>query len=367
MVKSLYIHIPFCRNICSYCDFCKMFYNATLVNKYLDELANEISKNYNNEILDTIYIGGGTPSCLNNDELEKLFSITDRLRKNMDTEFSIECNFDSITKEKIDLLLRHGINRISFGLETTSEKQLKRLNRELDKDNVKDIIDYCHDKNLNNINIDLIYALNNQTINDLKDDLDFIISLDVSHISTYSLIIENNTVLAINNEKNISQDLDYKMFKFICDYLKKLNYNHYEISNFSRDGYYSKHNTCYWNNDEYYGFGLGASSFIGNKRIENTRSITKYLNKNYVKEIEVLDMRDMMEYEILLNLRKNTGIDLRLFEKKYHIQLKDIYNYDELTKQGLLYEVDDHLLIPEDKWYISNEIIVKILGSEIDE
>ena len=366
MIKSVYIHIPFCNKICSYCDFCKMFYNKNLVNKYLEELEKEINNTYKNEVLDTIYIGGGTPSSLDIEELTKLFSITDKFIKSKNIEFTIECNFDSITKDKIDLFIKHGINRISFGLETTNKKFEEYLNRNIDLNKVEEIISYCKEKKLLNINIDLIYALKNQTINDLEKDLNYIIKLDVAHISIYSLIIEDNTLLAINNEKNISEDLDYEMYKYIYNYLNKFNYIHYEISNYSKDGYQSKHNSCYWNNDKYYGFGLGASSYIDNKRITNTRSITKYLEGLYVKDVEDIDIKADIEYEIILNLRKREGINLNKFKTKFNKELRELYNYDDLIKQELLVCIDNHLLIPEDKWYISNEIIVKILGSEID-
>ena len=362
-MKNCYIHIPFCNKICSYCDFCKLYYNKDLVNKYLDALEKEINKIYKGEVLETIYIGGGTPSSLSLDELERLFKILSVLNKDKNIEYTIENNFDSITEEKINLYKKYGINRLSFGIETTNNSYLKLLNRSLSKDKVRKIINYSKEIGIININVDLIYALPHESINDLEKDIDFILSLDIPHISTYSLIIEDNTLLKIKNYKNISEDLDSDMYKYICKRLKENNFTHYEISNFSKEGYYSKHNLCYWNNKEYYGFGLGSSSYINNKRITNTRSITNYLKEDFIKEEEIIDINSKIEYEVILNLRKKEGIDLISFKDKYKKDLLSIYNYNELVDKEFLILNNNHLYIPEDKWYISNEIIVRLLNN----
>ena len=155
------------------------------------------------------------------------------------------------------------------------------------------------------------------------------------------------------------------MYKYICESMKSNGYKHYEISNFSREGFYSKHNTCYWDNNNYYGFGLGASSYIDNMRITNTRSLDKYKDSNYVKEVEYLTIEDTMEYEVMLNLRKSEGIDLVRFKEKYNNELKEVYDYSDLIILGVLKLVNNHLYIPEDKWYISNSIIVDVLERKI--
>jgi len=170
-----------------------------------------------------------------------------------------------------------------------------------------------------------------------------------------------------DNVKDIDESLDYKMYELICHELRKNNYKHYEISNFSKQGYESKHNLCYWNNSKYYGFGLGASSYLNNERITNTKSINKYLAGKFRYQKEILTTKDIIEYELILSLRKKTGINLKLFQEKYRIKLDKVYNYHDLVKKSLLCECDNYLFIPEDKWYISNEIIVKILGCEVNE
>ena len=156
------------------------------------------------------------------------------------------------------------------------------------------------------------------------------------------------------------------MYKYICNRLKENGFIHYEISNFCKAGYESKHNLCYWKNLEYYGFGLGASGFIDNKRYINTKSISKYIDGNYIDNYELLNKRDLMEYEVILNLRIYTGIDLDNFYNKYNIKLEDVYNYKDLVKDGLLILENNNLYIDEDKWYISNSIIVRLLEGEID-
>ena len=368
MTKSCYIQIPFCNKICSYCDFCKMFYNEELIDKYLDELKEEITLSYNNEVLDTIYIGGGTPSCLNIKQLNKLFDITNKFKLTDNYEFTIECNFDSTTHEKLDLFKKNGINRISFGLESINKNNLKILDRTIDKDKVIDIINYCHKIGLHNINVDLMYAIKEETLEILKKDITFIKSLNITHISTYSLILEKNTKLYIEGYEYIDEDLDRDMYDLICKELKA--FDHYEISNFAKNKKYrSKHNLTYWKNLEYYGFGLGSSGYEGNVRYEKTRSINKYLNHDYIKDngIEFLNIKDKIYYEIILNLRTKEGINLIEFKEKYHNPLEYYYDYKKLLNNKHLMKNNNHLFIPKDLYYISNSIIIELLEGEKNE
>ena len=365
IVKSCYIHIPFCKKICSYCDFCKIFYNEQIVDKYLDALEKEIDSLYNNEVLETIYIGGGTPSSLNLKQLERLFIIINKLKKSSNLEYTIECNFETTNLDKLLLFKKYGINRLSFGIESINKENQELLERENQEDEIINIINQAKELGFNNINVDLMYALPNETIDILNKDLDFILSLNIEHISTYSLIIEEHTKLYINNTHNINDELDEEMYKLICKRLKENKYNHYEISNFSKEGKQSRHNTCYWNNDYYYGFGLGASSYLNNYRNTNTRSINEYLKNNYLKEKEYVTEIDKEEYEIMLNLRKSEGISLIKFKEKYNIDFLNKYNINKLIENNFLKLENNHIYIPEDKWYISNEIIVKIIEGEV--
>ena len=363
-MKNCYIHIPFCSKICSYCDFCKMFYNKKFVSDYLEALDREIYDVYRGEELETIYVGGGTPSSLDISELKKLFSTLEMLDRSNSCEFTIECNIENTDEEKIKLFSEVGINRISFGIESFNKKNLSLLERESSYEKVVELVKLCRKYGINNINVDLMYALPDEDIEVLRKDLEMIFSLDVEHISTYSLIIENHTKLSINGIKNISEDLDSEMYDVICNEMKNHGYSHYEISNFCKKGYESRHNLCYWNNKSYYGFGLGASGYIDNRRYSNTRSLNEYIDGNIILEEDYLTDDDIMEYEVILNLRKKEGISLNDFYSKYEVNFSDVFDYKYLVEKKLLILENNHLYIPEDKWYISNEIIVKLLEGE---
>lgn len=355
--KSIYIHIPFCKNICHYCDFCKMFYNEKMVDNYLKELEKEIKNNYKDEIIKTIYIGGGTPSCLNYNQLNKLFEIIEIIKKDNLIEFTFECNIEDINEKILKYLYKKGVNRLSIGIQSFNKNNLKYLGRNINTDMINNI---KLAKKYFNINIDLIYALKNQTITDLNKDLDIILNLDADHISTYSLIIEKNTKLYINNEENIDEELDFEMYQLIKN---KLNdYHHYEISNFSKYGKESKHNLTYWNNNEYYGFGLGASGYLNNTRYENTRSINNYLKGNYRISSNKLSINEIIENEFILGLRKIDGINKQEFYNKYKININEIELIKSLINEERIIDDGNFVKINEQYIYISNEILMKFLG-----
>ena len=360
-MKSVYIHIPFCKSICSYCDFCKFLYNESWANEYLTHLEKEIKEYYDNELIKTLYIGGGTPSALSIQNLTKLLDLTKIFKTEENCEFTFEMNVNDITEEKLELLKNYKINRISIGVESFDKFNLKFLNRKHTKEQIIRNIKLAK-KYFNNINVDLIYAIPIETITMLKKDIKEIIKLNVPHISTYSLIIEDNTVLGINNVKPIEEDRDYKMYNIILKELKKQGYIHYEVSNFALPGFESKHNLNYWNNSEYFGFGLGAHGFIGELRYENTKSFNTYLKDNYRFNEFVVPKKEDMENEIILGLRKTEGIDIIEFYNKYKLNIQDVFNITELLKNGFLKIKDSKLFIPEDKIYIMNTILNKILN-----
>ena len=360
-MRSVYIHIPFCKSICSYCDFCKMVYNASWTDMYLNELQEEIYNYYEKDEISTIYIGGGTPSSLNIIELNKLFNII-RNSFNLSRlkEFNIELNVNDINEELCIVLKKNGITRVSVGVESFDSDNLKFLNRKHDKKEIFNNINLLKKYGFN-INIDLIYALPGEPFSTLKNDISNILKLDVNHISTYSLIIEENTVLYKNNIKNIDEETDYKMYEYICRKLKDNGYNHYEVSNFSKDGYESLHNLTYWNNNEYYGFGLGASGYVNGVRYENTRSLNKYINHEYRLNEYIVSKKEDMENELILGLRKLSGINIYNFYEKFNENIQDVFNIKDAVKEGLLKIEDKNLMIPEDKIYIMNEIINSII------
>lgn len=362
-VDTVYIHIPFCNYICAYCDFCKVLYNKKFINDYLNSLDNEIKSIYKGETITSLYIGGGTPSSLNLDEIKKLFNILSIFNLSEDCEVTFEANPDSLSLDKIKLLKSFGVNRVSLGVETINKNIQTVIERYTDKDIVKTCINNLKSEGITNINVDLIYAFERESFDNLKTDLDFLLSLDVPHISTYSLIIEDNTKLKLNGYKNIDKTIDRKMYDYISNTLKDNNYIHYEISNFAKEKYYSRHNLKYWNNLCYYGFGVGASSYLNNIRYTNTRSITNYINGKRTVDEEILSIKDKIFYEVMLNFRTNKGIDKNLFYDKYNVSLNSLFSYNKLVVNNILIEDNDYLKVNPKYFYVLDEVTIKLLDT----
>lgn len=354
-MKSMYIHIPFCTSICSYCDFCKFFYNQELVDKYIDSLIKEIGINYKGEELDTIYIGGGTPSSLDLESLDKLLSfIYSNLKVSKTLEYTIECNVMDISLEKLELFKKYNINRLSIGVESFNKDILLFLERNYSKEDIINKINLAK-KYFTNINIDLIYAVPNETLDILKSDIDEFIKLDIPHISCYSLIIEDHTKLGIKNTEYISEDLDYSMYKEIEESLERNGYDHYEISNYAKDNYESRHNLCYWKNHKYYGFGLGSSGYIDNYRYTNTKNLNKYLNGNYIDNKEIITKELNASNYAILGLRTKYGVNKKEFFDNIGSSFKDMYDTSDLI------ENDESFYLDKSKWYIENSILIKFI------
>ena len=356
----IYIHIPFCHSICSYCDFPKLLYDKKYTRKYLDALLNEIKTRYQGEKVKTIYIGGGTPTSLDLEELKMLLEITTYFKKNTNIEFSIESNVESLTKEKIILLKTFGVNRISLGVQSFQDDTLKELNRHHTKEDVYRIINLIKEVGISNISIDYIYGVNSN-IEEIKDDIDTFLKLDIPHISCYSLIIEKNTVFGINNRKYIEEDYEDAMYQYIKNTLTSNNYYQYEISNYSKPGFESIHNLNYWNNGSYYAFGLGAVSYIDNNRITNTKNLSKYLNCNYVDNIEYENIDTRISNTFMLGFRKTKGINIIDFKNTYQKEITDINPVSKLINENKLILKDNHLFINPDYLYLSNEIILEFI------
>lgn len=359
--KGVYIHIPFCKTICSYCDFCKVFYNEKWVKKYLDCLKEEIDDIYMNEEIDTIYIGGGTPSALRSKYLEYLFNILKGLNKENLKEFTFECNLNDINKELLELLSSNGVNRLSIGIESFHEEKLKYMGRSHTFIEAQEKIALCRELGFSNINIDFIYGFPFETIKMMTQDLKMILKLKPDHISTYSLMIEDNTLLKINNYNRIDDDMDAEMYKMICKILTKKHFKHYEVSNFAMQGKESLHNLRYWKNQEYYGFGLSASGYIDKIRYTNTKSLTKYLAGEYNGEKEILTKHDIMDNHLMLGFRLTEGINIQEFNEKYKVKMEDVYPTKPLTKNNDLIIKKGNIFINPDKLYIMNEILIKMI------
>ena len=358
-VDAVYIHIPFCKEICAYCDFCKVYYNKKYVNKYLDALEKEIKSNYKGEVITSLYIGGGTPSSLSVDELKKLFGILKIFKLSKECEITMEANVDSLSLDKIKLLKEFGVNRVSLGVETINSKLQDVLERRTNKDRVISCISNLRSVGITNINVDLIYAIERESLDDLKKDLNFILSLDVPHVSTYSLIIEDNTKLKIKGIKNIDKSLDREMYDMISKILKENDYIHYEVSNFAKNNYQSKHNLKYWNNLHYYGFGVGASGYLDSI----TKSITNYIEGKTILAKEILTYKDKIFYEIMLGFRTNIGVDKVEFKNKYNVNIDELFNYKELVKDKVLDEDCRYLRVREEYFYVLDDVILRFIDT----
>jgi oxygen-independent coproporphyrinogen-3 oxidase len=337
-----------------------MYYNEKYINGYLDALEREIKTRYQGEVINSIYIGGGTPTSLNYNELERLLNITKMFKISNEFEFTIESNIESLDDDKIRLLKKNKINRISLGVQSFNNKCLDILKRTHTKDDTIKIIKKLKDNKLTNINIDIIYGIIDD-IDVVKSDIETFLKLDIPHISCYSLIIESNTNLSINNYHNIDEDKEYQQYQFIAGILKENNYNHYEISNYARDGYQSVHNLNYWNNGNYYGFGLSAVSFLDNNRITNTRNLNKYLKGDYLDEALPEDKDTRMSNTMILGLRKLEGVDIKDFYNKYQEDIVDVFDIDELLQERLVLQEGNYLKINPNYLYLSNEILLKFL------
>lgn len=357
-VKAIYIHIPFCKCICSCCDFTKVLYNEKLVYKYLNALEHEIIDSYNDEKIETIYIGGGTPSSLSIKELEKLFWVLEKIDKSNLKEYTIEVNPEDIAEDKLKVFKKYGINRISIGHQTCNKKYLNELNR---KSYVTPEQISLVKKYFDNINVDLMYGFSGQTKEEFLNDLDYILGLNVPHISTYSLILEEHTKLFINNYERLNDDADSLFYQIIQEKFENQKLYQYEISNFAKKGYESKHNLTYWNNLEYYGFGVGASGYINDIRYTNTKSITSYINGKTKSYSEKLTKKDKMIYEMILGLRKTKGVSKLTFFDKYSCTIEQTFDIMYLIRKKLLIEDNKYLRIPKKYLYLENQILVNFL------
>lgn len=360
-MESAYIHIPFCKSICSYCDFCKLLYHGPWVTQYINKLLDEIKDKYNGEVLKTIYIGGGTPSALNEKELRYLLDIISRFNMSEDLEYTFECNLNDINETLLKTLKEYGINRLSIGIESFDDNKLQFMERYHTFEDAEEKIKLCRKYKFDTINVDLIYGIPGEDMKVLKKDLDLVLKLNVDHISTYSLIVEDNTKIGNAKLTPIPEELDAQMYEYIVDRLEAKKYIHYEVSNFCKPGKESKHNLQYWNNKEYYGFGLGASGYIDGVRYENTRSLTAYLKGDYVCKQQLLTKQEMMDNELMLGLRKLEGINLQEFYNKYEINLQEAYNLQEMLQNHELIYEDGYIYIHPELIYVMNELLIKIL------
>ena len=323
-IKHLYVHIPFCDNICYYCDFTRVKYNAQLVDKYLDKLEAELVQYNLNKDISTIYIGGGTPSSLTSQQLYKLLNILKKYSQDT-IEYTIEANPDSLTLEKINILKKFKVNRVSLGVQTANDSLLKAINRKHSYNDVINVVDSLNSAGISNISIDLIYSLPKQTMKIWQETLETIVSLNIKHISLYSLTIEKNSYFNRHHYQKLDDETEANMYFYAIDFLKKYSFEQYEIANFSKKGYESKHNLGYWNYDNFIGIGLGASGKISNYRYDNTKNFVDYFNEKFVTEKIELSVKDQMFEMLMMSLRLKKGISKKLFYERFNKNIEDVF------------------------------------------
>lgn len=347
-MKSLYIHIPFCKQKCLYCDFNSYSNADKLINDYVIALKKEIQSYSFNEY-QTIYFGGGTPSYIDEKSIIEILNCVNYEKAN---EITIEVNPGTVNKEKLKCYIENGINRLSIGLQATQDSILKEIGRIHTLKDFENTYKMARDVGFKNISVDLMFGLPNQTLKDVEESLDFIIKINPEHVSCYSLILHEKIF------NNLPEDEEEReMYYLIMNKLKEAGYVHYEISNFAKPGYESKHNLVYWNQGEYVGAGAGASSYIDKTRYTNVANINKYIANYQDRIIEEVQDSEAQEREyIILKLRLIDGIDIKEMNEKFNINVSEKYKeqIEKMEKLELLECTGEHIRLTKKGFDLAN-------------
>lgn len=360
MIEAVYIHVPFCSHICNYCDFTKVFYNNGWAEQYLKMLQKEATP-YADLRVNSVYLGGGTPSALNQQEFETLLLIARKFLK-QNGEFTVEVNSESCDENKVKLMAKYQVNRVSIGVQTFNTEYLKLLGRKHSEEQVISLIKMLKEHGITNISADLMFGFPRETKKVLGQDLQKYLELGVEHISCYPLQIEEHTIFANQGIKALNDDKVYAMYEEINRVLAKAGYSRYEISNFAKNEHVSKHNLVYWHDQEYLGLGPGSSGYVAKVRYDNTKSIIAY-NHGVTRINEHLIQGNEEEFEyIMLNLRLKSGIDFKDYQKRFNKVFLEVFSQKVkmLVGQNLMSYDDAHIYITEKGIYISNSIIAEL-------
>ncbi|SBV92530.1 radical SAM family heme chaperone HemW [uncultured Dysgonomonas sp.] len=376
-MAGIYIHVPFCKTRCIYCDF---YTRTDMSPKYNYVLAVcreiELRKDYiSNEVVKTIYFGGGTPSQLSYGDFQKIF---DTIRANFtvapNAEITMEANPDDLDTKYLEMLRGLPFNRLSIGIQSFDDNELKFLKRRHSAERAIDAVSLCKSSGYNNISIDLMYGLPNQTMDIWQRNLEQAINLDVQHISSYHLIYEQGTRLyrlfKLGDVKAVDEDLSVQMFSTMIDRLAAAGFEHYEISNFARIGLYSKHNSSYWLGDRYLGLGPAAHSFDGQNRAWNVASISKYVEGigqgSPVIEVEYLDKHTSYNDFILTGMRTMWGVNLTELESRFDTSMKNycMKNVQRYINQGFVVNESNVLKLTREGIFISDGIMSDLMWVE---
>ncbi|MBV7507544.1 radical SAM family heme chaperone HemW [Bacillus sp. sid0103] len=376
MIKSAYLHIPFCEHICHYCDFNKVFLKGQPVDDYLKALEQEMKmtvSQFPTNVLETIFVGGGTPTSLNEKQLYQFCeSINRNLPKREPVEFTFEANPGDLTMGKLEILKEAGVNRISLGVQTFNEELLRKIGRVHKAKDVYQTIDNAKSVGFENISIDLIFSLPTQTLTDFKETLKEAFSLDITHYSAYSLIIEPKTVfynlLKKGKLPTPGQDVEAVMYELLMEEMERHGFNQYEISNFSKPGFESRHNMTYWNNDSYYGFGAGAHSYLNGIRRSNIGPLKRYMEQINKGNLPVMEEHlttkvEQMEEEMFLGLRKTAGVSIPHFIEKFAEDPLQLFEKEilDLTAKQWLEVGKNHIFLTKKGRLLGNEVFQAFL------
>ncbi|WP_171334830.1 radical SAM family heme chaperone HemW [Anoxybacillus sp. EFIL] len=377
MIQAAYIHIPFCTHICHYCDFNKVFLHQQPVDAYIDALIIEMERTFERvptSQLQTVFIGGGTPTSVTTKQLDRLLRAIHRIVSlASDVEFTVEANPDEVSDEQLYVLKQWGVNRLSFGVQTFDRELLQRIGRTHTKETAIETIERARKLGFHNINIDLMYGLPTQTIDHLKETLRVTFSLPIQHVSAYSLIIEPKTVFYNLMKRQTlplpSQEEEAYMYEMIMEQMEQHGYKQYELSNYAQKGFDSRHNMTYWNNDDYYGFGAGAHSYMNGIRHVNAGPIKKYIQlieHGQLPHVDthVVSKEEQMEEHMFLGLRKIEGVNKNEFFMRYGKTVHDVFGEAiALQKQnGLLEETEEAIFLTHRGKLLGNEVFQSFLG-----
>lgn len=372
-MRGLYIHIPFCKKICTYCDFYKRIAGGKLKEKYVDMLIQEMDLRANMfSDITTLYLGGGTPSVLDKALLERLYDkLSTVLNFECLQESTIEVNPEDISEELSETLAKNKVNRVSIGIQGFNQKKLDVLGRNHTYDQIEKGIEILRSYGINNINLDLMYAISGFTIDDLDQEIDLLLSLKPNHISTYSLQLEPHTILYNRYLKGefqiMDEELESKMYYHIIERLANAGFVHYEISNFSLPGYESRHNLIYWKNEHYLGLGASASYYIDDTRYTSAKNMESYFagvicGNLFYDEVVKLTKEEVMSEELILGLRLIEGVSEKHFYDKFGISIYDAFpEINRCLEKQLLVKNNGKIAINYPYLYLGNYVLGEIL------
>ena len=369
---SLYVHIPFCDQKCHYCDFPSFAGKGDLKDKYIEMLSKEIDNTSKNYIIDTIFVGGGTPSSLSAEQLEKALSKIGEFTFADNIEFTVECNPGSITKEKLDVMKKYGVNRLSMGLQAVQNTLLKDIGRIHSYEVFKENFKLARKCGFDNINVDLMFGLPKQKVSEWKESLEMICSLEPEHISAYSLIIEEGTrferLYEADKLKLPNEDDEREMYHIAKEILCENGFNQYEISNYAKENLECRHNIAYWKMENWLGVGSAASSYMDGKRFTNHSSIEDYISsiengENQKAENTTNTENENIEEFMFMGLRLIDGISEDVFEMRFKKKIDDVYG-DKISifvKERLLIRENRRLYLSEAGIEYSNKVMSEML------